>query len=188
MPVKFIFNNPKLQTWMLLHQASNTMEKCEESKFSPLGLTTQQHAILMAVKYSPPPSSLTQIADWVDRHANSITLIADRMVKNGLVKRVRNAQDRRSYSLEMTSKGEKYLQTGTETGSTLVQEIMGCLTNQELQRLSEFLEKIRAKAIEQCYEKKTITEIKITEYDSKLKDVQKTTKLKKVRSVKKIKS
>ena len=188
MPVKFIFKNPKMNTWMILHQTSNTLEKCEESKFSPLGLTSQQHAVLMAIKFSPSPTSLTQIADWVDRHANSITLIADRMVKNGLVKRVRNAQDRRSYCLEMTPKGEKYLQTGTETGATLVQEILSCLTNNELQTLSEFLEKIRTKAIEYCYEKKTVTEIKIAENDSKLKNVHKNTKLKKVQSVKKIKS
>ena len=162
MPVKFLFKNPKMSTWMMLHQTTNSIVKCEEKQFAPLGLTTQQHAILMAIKLSSTPPSLTQIADWVDRHVNSITLIVDRMEKSGLVKRVRNTHDRRSFSLVMTPKGEKYLQTGTGTGSTLVQELLSCLSNEELQTLQAFLEKIRTKAIEQCYEKKTITEVKVT--------------------------
>jgi len=158
-PVKFAFQNPKMRAWMLLHQTTSSIGKCEDKTFGPLGLTTQQHAVLMAVKFSPTPPTLTQIADWVDRHINSITLIVDRMEKGGLVKRARNAHDRRSYCLEMTAKGQKHLQTGIETDMPLIQEILCCLSNEELQAMSDFLEKIRTKAIEQCYENKKITEI-----------------------------
>jgi DNA-binding MarR family transcriptional regulator len=161
-PVKFIFQNPKMRAWMLLHQTNSSMIKCEDKQFGPLGITTQQHAVLMAVKFSPTPPTLTQIADWVDRHINSITLIVDRMEKSGLVKRVRNTHDRRSFRLMMTAKGEKHLQTGIETGTPLIQEMLNCLTNEELQAMSEFLEKIRTKAIEQCYENKIIREIDVS--------------------------
>jgi DNA-binding MarR family transcriptional regulator len=169
MPVKFVFQDPRMQTWMMLHQTASSMAKCEEKRFSPLGLTTQQHAILMAIKLSSTPPSLIQIADWVDRHANSITLIVDRMEKSGLVKRTRNIQDRRSYNLIMTAKGEKYLQSGLAAGLSLIQEILSCLSDAESQKLFDLLDKIRTKAIEQGYEKKTITEIKVAEIEDKLK-------------------
>ncbi len=161
MPVKLIFRDPKMQGWMLLHQTFNSIAKCEDKELGEEGITPQQHAILMAIKLSDKPPSLTRIADWVDRHVNSITLIVDRMEKNGLVKRVRSTKDRRSFSLIMTPKGEKYLKTGAGTGETLTQEIMSCLSNKELQAFIEFLEKIRATAIKHCKEKKPITEINI---------------------------
>ena len=169
MPVKFVFQDPRMQTWMMLHQTANSIAKCEEKNFSPLGVTTQQHAILMAIKLSATPPSLIQIADWVDRHANSITLIVDRMEKSGLVKRTRNTRDRRSYNLIMTPKGEKYLQTGVEAGFPLIQEILSCLSDEELPRLFDLLDKIRTRAIEQGYEKKTITEVNVAEIEGKLK-------------------
>ena len=169
MPVKFIFQNPKMSAWMMLHQTMNSLSRCEEKNFIRLGLTTQQHAILMAIKYSGTPPSLTQIADWVDRHANSITLIVDRMEKSGLVKRVRNKEDRRSFGIVMTPKGEKYLESGVRAGIPLIQEILDCISQEELQTLQGFLEKIRNKAIEQCYENKIITEINAAKIDGKLK-------------------
>jgi DNA-binding MarR family transcriptional regulator len=162
-PVKFLFKSPKLSAWMMLHQTASSLAKCEEKQFGPLGLTTQQHAVLMAIKYSATPPSLTQIADWVDRHVNSITLIVDRMEKGGLVKRVRNKEDRRSFSLIMTPRGEKHLQTGVKTGSALIQEVLDCLSSEELQKLQDSLEKIRTRAIDLCYEKKTVNEVNVAD-------------------------
>jgi DNA-binding MarR family transcriptional regulator len=163
LPVKYIFENPKLQSWMLLHQTYNSISKCEDKQLSSEGITAQQHAILMAIKLSPKPPSLTQIADWVDRHVNSITLIVDRMERNGLVKRVRNTKDRRSFCLMMTKKGEKALQVGLGSGSVVIQEVMSCLSSKELADLVEFLEKVRSKAIDYCYTKKTMTEVNVTD-------------------------
>ncbi len=162
MPVKFNFRNPKMQGWMLLHQTFNSIAKCEDKELGEEGITPQQHAILMAIKLSDKPPSLTRIADWVDRHVNSITLIVDRMEKNGLVKRVRSTKDRRSFSLIMTEKGEKYLKTGVGTGNVLIQEIMSCLSNKELQAFIEFLDKIRHTAIKYCDENKPLIEIEVS--------------------------
>jgi DNA-binding MarR family transcriptional regulator len=161
LPVKFIFDDPKLQGWMLLHQTYDSISKCEDKKLAAEGITAQQHAILMAIHLSDKAPSLTQVADWVDRHVNSITLIVDRMTKAGLVKRVRNSQDRRSYDLVMSKKGEKALQAGVMAGYSLIQELLSGFSDKELQRLSDILEKVRAKTIEQYYEKKTVTEVKV---------------------------
>jgi DNA-binding MarR family transcriptional regulator len=163
-PVKYIFENSKMQTWAMLRQTSESIDICEEKQFipfAPLGLTPQQYIILMIIKISRTPLSLTQMADMVDRHANNITIIIDRMEKNGLVKRVRINGDRRSYRLALTPKGEKYYQTGIRENSHLIKEIFDCLSNEELQTLQDLLEKIRVRVNERYGEKKTITEIKV---------------------------
>jgi hypothetical protein len=50
-PVKFQFIDQRLQTWLLCHQTYDSVYKCEEAVFSKEGLSTQKHAVLMALKY-----------------------------------------------------------------------------------------------------------------------------------------
>jgi MarR family transcriptional regulator, 2-MHQ and catechol-resistance regulon repressor len=158
-PVKLIFDNSMLRAWMSLHQTYNSVSKCEEKYFVSAGLTVQQHAILMAIKYSKTPATPSQIADWVDRHLNSITLILNRMENKGLVKRVKNPEDHRSFCLVITEKGEKSLEKGLEVGWKLIQQIMNCLSDKQVQVFVNLLEKVRIRVIEQCYEDKEINEV-----------------------------
>lgn len=81
MPYKFVFNNQLLGVWMLMHQTYHSISRCEDKELSKLDISARQHAILMAIKYTDGPATPTQIAKWVDRNANSITLILDRMEK-----------------------------------------------------------------------------------------------------------
>jgi MarR family 2-MHQ and catechol resistance regulon transcriptional repressor len=160
MPVKFTFNdNLQLTVWMLLHQTYNSIRKCENDVFAKTGITTQQHAILMAIKYANAPASPTQIADWVDRNPNSITLIIDRMEKNGLVKRVRDFKDRRSIRIAMTEKGERCLAESTVIGWDLIKEILDILSDEEMEKLKELLEKVRLQAVRHLQDEKNLKEI-----------------------------
>jgi MarR family transcriptional regulator, 2-MHQ and catechol-resistance regulon repressor len=161
MPVKYVYTNPRKQAWMTLHQTSSSLARCEEKQFASLGLSPQQYAILTAVKLSPAPPTLTQIAEWVDRHLNSITYIVDRMEKSGLVTRVKNPEDRRAYSLVITDKGEQYYQNCARGSSILIQKFLDCLSDEEMQTLKDMLEKIRINIIEKYYDKKTINEVKV---------------------------
>ncbi len=159
MPVKFNFGNPQMRTWMLIHQAYNSIARSEDKQYSQIRFSAQQQSILMAIKFSGGPVTPTMLADWVDRHLNSITLIVGRMEKSGLIKRVRNQMDRRSFFLVMTPKGEDYLREGIQRGWELIQNILSGLTPEEMNTLSNLLEKVRLKAIDRYYDDKTIREI-----------------------------
>jgi DNA-binding MarR family transcriptional regulator len=56
----------------------------------------------------------TDIANWLDRDTTSITLIIDRMSKEGLVERIRDLKDRRAVRVIITPKGEEIFQQGKE--------------------------------------------------------------------------
>jgi len=122
--VKFEFENLFMRVWLLLHQTNNLVLKCEDQVFTKFGLNTEQHAVLMAIKYIDDPVTPTGVAQWLDRNTNSISLIVERMVKAGLVRRIRDLRDRRSVRLVITSNGKEILDKATVAGWELVQEIL----------------------------------------------------------------
>jgi DNA-binding MarR family transcriptional regulator len=145
MPVKFKFEDPYKGAWILLRQTYNLILKCEDKVFSEYGLTTEQHAVLMAVKHISGPVRITDIARWLDRSVNSVSMIIDRMVKAGLVKRVRDRKDRRTVFVTMTSKAEKDFVMASVAGWELIQEILSPLSDEDRLTLIRLLETLRDK-------------------------------------------
>ncbi len=148
MPVKFAFGNPILGAWALYRQTYNSITRCEEALFAKLGLTPQQYMVLLAIKYIHGPVTPTDVANWLDRNTNSITLIVDRMEKDGLVTRVRDLPDRRALRLVITPKGKEAFDRATGPGWELIQEIMSCFSEEELKTFIRLLGKMRGKTFE----------------------------------------
>ncbi len=134
--------------------------------FAKVGITTQQHAVLIAIKYINDPVTPTDVANWLDRNTNAITLIVDRMEKYGLVKRVRNLRDRRSLRLVMTRKGGKLLKQATVPAWELVQELLSCLSEEELKTFNRIMGKVREKAFQYLYPGEVMEEIRMNEAEN----------------------
>lgn len=145
MPIKFRFQDLDKGAWVLMRQAYNLILKCEDQVFSEHGLTTEQHTVLMAIKNTKGPVRITDIARWLDRTANSISMIVDRMVKADLVRRTRDRKDRRTVFVSMTSKAEKAYTPATAAGWALVQEILSSLSDHDKRTLIKLLETLRDK-------------------------------------------
>jgi len=160
MPVKFQFTNQRLLTWLLCHQCYNLMFKCEDAVFAKAGLTTQKHAVLAAVNYIDDPVTVTEVAHWLDRNPNGISTLVDRMEKDGLVKRARDLRDRRSVRLVMTRKGKDIFEQATISGWELAQEILSCLSDEDIRTLNSLFERMREKAFEYLNPGEVMEEIK----------------------------
>ena len=145
MPIKFEFENPDKKAWVLLRQTYNLVLKCEDRVFSKHELTTEQHAVLMAIKHISGPVRITDIARWLDRSVNSVSMIIDRMVKAGLVRRVRDRKDRRTVFVTITSQAEKAYVPASVAGWGLIQEILSPLSNEDKRTLIRLLETLRDK-------------------------------------------
>jgi len=148
MPSSFESSNLHYNSWLLLQQTCNLVLRCEARVFAGKGLTPQKHAILMAIKYIEDPVTPTEVAHWLDRSTNSISLIIDRMVKNGLVKRIRNLKDRRSVRLSITEKGNELLSQTKTSGWELIEHMLSPLSEDELLLLDDMLQRVRKKAYE----------------------------------------
>jgi DNA-binding MarR family transcriptional regulator len=165
MSVKFTMRHPVLRAWVLYHQTYNALYKCEEVMFSKMGLTPQKYMVLMVIKLMQDPVMVSDVAQWLDRNTNSISLIIDRMKKDGLVARTRNLKDRRTVRLSLTQKGIEKLDQASGPGWDMIQEMMSPLSEKELNSLAGLTEKIRRKAFEYLNPGETMKEVEIDDIE-----------------------
>ena len=69
------------------------------------GLTSAQWGPLMRLK-NAGPSTVAELARWLNADAGAMTRLLDRLEKKGLCKRVRSTEDRRVVQVELTPDGE----------------------------------------------------------------------------------
>jgi len=166
MPIKFKFEDPYKGAWILLRQTYNLILKCEDKVFSEYELTTEQHAVLMTIKHIDGPVRPTDVARWLDRSVNSVSMIIDRMVKAGLVRRVRDRKDRRTVFLTITSKAEKTYVLATVAGWGLIQEILSPLSDEDKLTLIRLLETLRDKTYDYLDSGEVVEEVRRNETEN----------------------
>jgi len=113
-----------LRLWRQVYQTYTLLKKCEDQILAEYGLTTEQYAVLGAIDYFAGPTKVTDIALWLERSTNSISMIVDRMVKAGLVRRIRDRSDRRVVRVVNTSKAENALKPATQASLEVIRKIL----------------------------------------------------------------
>lgn len=148
MPVRIFLNEPIEDTWLTLHQTYDSIEKCKDDAFSVVSLPYQQFVVIGAIKHIGDTATPTGIANWLDRNRNSITLIIDRMEKDGLVKRVRDLKDRRRLRLVITAKGEEKRKQALKPAREISEKLLSVLSPEELTTFTILLRKVREATFE----------------------------------------
>jgi DNA-binding MarR family transcriptional regulator len=138
--------NTDLRFWYLIHRTRDWLRVCEDRIFSKYGLTTEQYAVLATMKYLGNPTRPTDIARWLERSTNSISIIVERMVRAGLVKRIRDSNDRRVVRLTITGKGEDALKPAILVGSEFLQQVLSPLSREDRHALVTSLETVKYEA------------------------------------------
>jgi DNA-binding MarR family transcriptional regulator len=146
-----------LRLWFMIHHTHDLLKLCEDLMFPKYGITTEHYVILITVKYGHERP--TDIARWLARSPNSVSMIVDRMVKAGLVRRVRDRSDRRVVRVAITTKGENALKPAHVAGWHLLREILSPLSYEEKQTFLELMMKIQHKAIKHVNPEADIEEI-----------------------------
>jgi DNA-binding MarR family transcriptional regulator len=113
-----------LKLWRQLYQTYALLKQCEDRVIEEHGLTTEQFAVLGAIDYFARPMNITDLARWLERSTNSVTMLVDRMVKAGLVRRVRSKRDRRVVSVTFTSKGKDAVKPATQASFEVIRKIL----------------------------------------------------------------
>jgi len=132
-----------VRLWRQVYQTYTLLKKCEDQIFEGYGLTTEQFAVLSAIDYFGGPVKVTTIALWLERSTNSVSMLVDRMVKAGLLRRVRDRNDRRVMNVFIASKGKGALKPATVASLDVVRKIMSPLSFEEGGTLLSLLETIK---------------------------------------------
>ena len=163
MKVNLELSNTDLKFWYLIHRTRDAFRICEDQIFRQHRLTTEQYAVLVTMKYLGNPTRPTDIAKWLERSTNSVSIIIDRMVKAGLIKRVRDRSDRRVVKLNITSKGENTLKPATLAGLEFIRKVLSPLSDEDRHTLVTLLETLKYEAFKYINPGETTEEMRRTE-------------------------
>ncbi len=140
--------NLSVTLWRAMYQAYTRFKNGMDQVLSEHGLTMEQYFVLVTIKYHDPPMRITDVARWLERSTNSITMIVDRMVKAGLLRRVRDRSDRRAINVFLTSKAENALKLANPAAWELMQQGMSPLSYKDKNAFASLLEMLNHKLLE----------------------------------------
>jgi DNA-binding MarR family transcriptional regulator len=151
--------NTIMRLWLLVHRTNDALCLCEDSLVHEYGLTLEQWRLLAHLQYYGHPLGPSELATSLERSANSVSMLVDRMVKVGLVKRTRDRKDRRVVHVWLTSKGENAVGPATPEIWKFIQDIFSPLSSEDKQVLADLLETVKCEARACLYPEKDKDEI-----------------------------
>ena len=122
---------PVLKSWREVYQTYNLLKQCQDKILEEHGLTSEQFGVIAVVNYLGGPANITDIAQWLARSTNSISMLVDRMVKAGLVKRTRDRRDRRVVYVAVTSKAQAAFKPAYMAVLEFVRKIFQSLSHED---------------------------------------------------------
>lgn len=146
--------------WHKLYKTWSLFKLYIDQTFKDYGLTSEQYGVLVSIAYLGEPARITDIARYLERSPNSVSMIVDRMVKAGLVRRARDRTDRRVVYVSKTSKAEATLKPAGWAGIESVQKILSPMSYEERLVLLDLLAKLRYEILRYLNPEADITKLK----------------------------
>jgi DNA-binding MarR family transcriptional regulator len=140
--------NLTVTLWRMVYQANTRFKNSMDQILSKQGLTMEQYLVIVTIKYHAPPVRITDIASWLERSTNSVSMLVDRMVKAGLLRRVRDRSDRRVVNVFLTSKAENVLNPANPVVWEFMQQGMSPLSYEDRNTFASLLKTINYKLLE----------------------------------------
>jgi DNA-binding MarR family transcriptional regulator len=134
--------NTVLKLWILLPRVGDVFNRCHDMVFSKYGLTTEQWRVLACIG-SRGPLRPVDIASLLERAPNSVSMLVDRMVKAGLVRRTRDRKDRRTVFVSLTDKGRDAVGPAVPAGWQFINKVVAALSYDDQRALVDMLETLK---------------------------------------------
>ncbi|MDM5312597.1 MarR family winged helix-turn-helix transcriptional regulator [Peribacillus frigoritolerans] len=125
----------------LLGKALQQMESKFAEGLIPFDINSRQYGVLLFVQENPY-SSQKDISENLQIDRTTMVSHIDHLETLGFVERTRNPNDRRSYSLLITEKGNDVLDSRWVFLTNVESEVLAPLNQQERELLKDFLVKI----------------------------------------------
>jgi DNA-binding MarR family transcriptional regulator len=106
------------------------------------GLSIAKFGVLKELGAENEPLPLGQLAERLACVKSNITQLIDRLEIDGLVRRVPDAEDRRSTRAVITEEGRRRYEAGLKTQLKLEEELLGGISREEQEQLASALQKL----------------------------------------------
>lgn len=125
----------------LIGRARKAMYEEFERELAPLGLTAAQ-ALVLIVLAEDPDATAAAMCRSLSHDAGAMTRLVDKLEQMGVVRRVREARDRRSARLELTKEGAALHGQVRRVQVAVLNKMLNGFTRSEARTLETLLERI----------------------------------------------
>ncbi len=139
--------NLSVTLWRTMYQVYARFKSGMDQVLGEHGLTMEQYLVLTTIKYHDAPMRITDVARWLERTTNTISMLVDRMVKAGLLRRVRDKGDRRVVNVFLTKKAETALESANPAAWEFMQQGMSPLSYKDRYTFASLLEMLNRKLL-----------------------------------------
>lgn len=130
-----------LSLWVKLVRANSTVAKKSAESIRKFGLTVSQFGVIETLGHLGP-MNVGSICQKQLMSGGNMTLILDNLEKNGLVKRMADANDRRALLIGLTEKGQELFDRIFIEHARDMEQIISVLSDDEIEQLSNLLKKL----------------------------------------------
>lgn len=124
----------------MIQQVTNENIVRFTNEFSyPIGIST---IVTLAEIHASGPVKQIDLSDKLGYSRSTITNMADKLVKLGLVERVYDEKDRRTIHLQITEQGKEALEEAKAIGDKIYSEQYSVLTEEELEQYIRIQKKL----------------------------------------------
>jgi DNA-binding MarR family transcriptional regulator len=135
-----------LQIWSLFQQTYLLAFRHLEQVTGREGLSHSQAAALAVLSAADRALPLSHLARYLTQEAQSTTELADRLERRGLVRRMRDARDRRLVLLELTDEGREVYERIRPSLSEGGEQLFAGLGEDERATMADLLAPVRESA------------------------------------------
>jgi len=130
-----------LNTYVKLLRAAEAVTTRVTRHLADSGLTVSQFAVLEALHHLGPLCQ-RDIGKKILKSSGNITFVIDNLEKRGLVTRVRGTDDRRFFTVQLTSDGERLIMEVFPRHADAIVRELGVLTDEEQLELGRLCRKL----------------------------------------------
>ena len=125
-----------------INKFSSQLKRFTVRKFRKYGLGNPELIIISLIGQIKDKTTVNDLASihWMDK--GFISRASIKLIKIGILKKINSPTDKRSHTLELTSKGKKIFFELRELKKKRYQKLVGNLTNEQILLFNQILDKI----------------------------------------------
>ncbi|WP_434055731.1 MAG: MarR family transcriptional regulator [Roseibium sp.] len=140
----------RLRVWLKLLKASNGIEAEIRRRLRDGHNTTlPRFDVMSALARFPEGLKMSELSTFLRVSNGNVTGIVDKLTEEGLAQRVAVPGDKRAQVARLTKKGEAEFESLANRHESWINSMLDGLTNEDLETLSDKLERVLAQSSEQ---------------------------------------
>ena len=129
------------QSLHLLSAVNRSIYEARNDELRPLGITSQQSAMLHQIKSLGDEATVTNVAQRLHRDVSSVSDMLVRLEKRGLVRRFISPADRRQVYVFLTDRGQQ-IRDKSQKENSVIKRARSQLGDGEIQELNRILKEL----------------------------------------------